>query len=361
MKKILLLSTGGTISQVHTEDGISVSNENSTKGKDFINILENTRKNLNIDKLDSKTILNKDSSNIIQEDWKLIIHSIVEEYDNFDAFIVTHGTNTLGYTCAATSFALTNLGKPVIFTGSQVPYGIPGSDALINLENTLKVITEHEELVGVFAILGSKIITGTRVKKKTEYEYDAFTSFGRIPSIGTIGNTIVIHKMALEHHLSFLGNRARTKNELIVQNNFDNNIISLTEFPGLQSKFIKTLADSGIKGFIMRGTGSGDLNIVREKEDYDNLNDAFAYLKANKIPIIATTQAPQGVASMNINEPGQLATKKLNVIPAWDMSIEAITTKLSWLIAQNKSYDEIRELMLTPLKGEISTSNLNLY
>ena len=69
------------------------------------------------------------------------------------------------------TFALGNLGKPIIFTGSQVSYGIPGTDAVMNLENILRVIVEKDELAGVFLIFGSKIITGTRVKKKTEFDY----------------------------------------------------------------------------------------------------------------------------------------------------------------------------------------------
>lgn len=351
MKKILLISTGGTISQVHTEDGIAVSNENSATGDTFVNALNDLRIKLGIETIDAKTILNKDSSNIIPEDWKLIVNAITDNYDDYDAFVITHGTNTMGYTTAAVSFALQNIGKPVVFTGSQVSYGIPGTDALMNLENVFRVLCEHEEIIGVFFVFGSKIITGTRVKKKTEYEYDAFKTFGRVKDLGTIGNTIHINKEMLDLHLSFLGNIAKTKEDLIVNNEFDNNIISLTEFPGLNSKFIKNLVDNGIKGIIMRGTGAGDLNV--SNGSHNDLTDALEYLKEKNIPIVVTTQAPDGVASMNINEPGQLA-KKLNAIPSYNMSIESMTTKLAWLLAQNKTYDEIRKLMVTSIKGEIS-------
>lgn len=360
MEKILLISTGGTISQSKNDDGISVSNENSMKGDDFAKILENTKQKLGIKTIDSKTILNKDSSNIISEDWKLIIDQIALDYDNYDAFIITHGTNTLGYTCAALSFALTNIGKPVALTGSQISIGLPGSDGIFNLENTLRVLCEHEELVGVFAVFGSQIITGTRVKKQTEFNYDAFKTFGIDKGIGVIGNTIRINKEALNKHLSFLGNKAKLKKDLIVKSDFDKNIMSLTEFPSLQSKYIKVLVDNGVKGFIMRGTGAGDLNVYKENNNLDNLNLALNYLKEKQIPIIVTTQAPDGIASMNINEPGQIA-KEMNAIPAYDMSIESMTVKLSWLIAQNKSYDEIRKLMIEPLKGEITIQKINYH
>lgn len=128
-KKVLIISTGGTISQVHTKKGIAISNEKSFKADTFSDILDNFKEELNIDVINSKTILNKDSSNIVPEDWKKIIDTIVEEYDNYTAFIVTHGTNTMGYSCSAVSFAIENLGKPIIFTGSQVSYGMIGTDA----------------------------------------------------------------------------------------------------------------------------------------------------------------------------------------------------------------------------------------
>ncbi len=304
MRKILIISTGGTISQSHTEKGIAVSNEKSFSGDTFANVLNNLKEELNIDVIDSKTILNKDSSNIIPEDWKKIIDIIIEEYDNYMAFIVTHGTNTMGYSCAAVSYAIGNVGKPIVFTGSQVSYGMIGTDAVMNLENAIRIIADDEcELAGVCCVFGSKVITGTRVKKKTEFDYDAFKTFGKLPDLANIGNRIVYNKEALEKHLSFMGRKSKMKSELIVKNKFDTNIISLTEFPGLKVSHFKALVENGIKGFILRATGAGDPNIAKADENYENLREAFEYLQRKQIPIVVTTQAPDGVASMRINEP----------------------------------------------------------
>lgn len=132
----------------------------------------------------------------------------------------------MGYSCAAVSYAIENVGKPIVFTGSQVSYGMIGTDAVMNLENTIRVIADDEcELVGVCCVFGSKVITGTRVKKKTEFDYDAFKTFGKLPDLANIGNRIVYNK------------------------------------------------------------------------------EAFEYLQKKQIPIVVTTQAPEGVASMQINEP----------------------------------------------------------
>lgn len=120
MKRILLISTGGTISQVHTDTGIAVSNEHSFKGNTFANVLSSFKYELNLEAIDSITIMNKDSSNMISKDWETIVNTIYDKYDDYDAFIITHGTNTMGYASSAVSYAMGNLGKPIIFTGSQV-------------------------------------------------------------------------------------------------------------------------------------------------------------------------------------------------------------------------------------------------
>lgn len=353
--KVLMISLGGTISQKRNDDNVAISNDEAFKGDTFANVLERMGKKLGIDTIDSKTISNKDSSNMVSEDWKLLVDAIIENYDNYDAFLVTHGTNTMAYTTVAVSYALGNLGKAVLFTGSQVSYDIPGSDAVINLENILRVLKEKPELIGVFLIFGSKIISGIKVKKTTEFNYDAFKSFGRMPDIGYLGNSVVLNNEAFEDHMKYLGSKSKFKGGLDVKNNFDTNIASLTEFPGMSPDIIINLAKSGVKGFILRSSGAGDPNIGPEDATYPNLRSAFEYLRDNKIPIVVTTYAPDGVASMAVNEPGVLA-RSLGAVPAWDMSMETMVTKLSWLLAQNYPYEQIQHLMITSLRGEIHTN-----
>jgi L-asparaginase len=302
MKKILLISTGGTISQEKDDSGITKSSESKTADA-FTTYLNTLNEQMHLDlSITPKAILNKDSSNIIPTDWTKMADTIVEEYDNYDVFIISHGTNTLGYTAAALSFALGNLGKPVILTGAQVPIGYLGSDATMNLENTIRLIVQSPyPLAGVIAVVASYIITGTRVKKTNEYDYEAFKAFNQDTAIGRIGRTIKINEDSLNNHLSFLAPMAKTKEELEYNTSFNNNIISLTEFPGLKSDNIYMLADKGIKGVILRGTGAGDVNV--SNENYENLKGAFEYLREKQIPIIVTTQAPDGIASMDVNEP----------------------------------------------------------
>jgi L-asparaginase len=351
MKDLLLISAGGTISQELEQDETDIATV--TKGVyTFSTQLNVIAQELHIN-IVPMSVLSKDSSNIIPADWRLMINTIKQEYENYDAFLITHGTNTLGYTCAALSFALGNLGKPVIVTGSQVPYGSPGSDAVMNLENTIRVAAHSGPLVGVVAVFGSHIITGARVKKTTEFEYEAFKTFSSKNSLGRIGQALRWDRPALERHNKFMEPRARSEAELDVKQEFEmDKIVSLSDFPGLNSKFFNVLVDGGAKGVIYRATGAGDPNVASVDARFDNLTAGFEYLRDKEIPIVVTTQAPDGIASMDVNDPGKLAFE-LGAIPAWDMSMEAMTVKLGWLLGRKFPYEEMRTLMLESFRGEI--------
>ena len=360
-KKLLLISTGGTIA---SEVAPSKKEEDIIKTSEhFAELLSSTLTAVkNVAKIDVEishfSLCEVDSSNILDKHWTDLAQKIKDEYDNYDTFIITHGTNTLGYTSASLSFALANVGKPVVLTGSQVPAGMPGSDAITNLENALRVAVmkkrDGEQIRGVLAVFGSHIITGTRVKKDTEFDYDAFKSFGT-SSIGRIGRIIDINETNLKKHISYLKStrfpEARYSDELICENDFDMRIASLTEFPGMDPEIFKTIHQRNeIKGFILRAFGAGDPS--------ERLIPAFEYLKTEKIPIVVTTQAPNGNSNFQVNEPGQHLRENNLAIPAYDMSIESQTTKLAWLLAKKKkgelTYEQVCSEMVNDIRGEIN-------
>jgi len=356
--RIMLITTGGTIAgQVAEKDDAMIRTAESFTGiiAPTIKYL-NRRLGLEID-VQPKEMSDVDSSDILPTHWKELVDLVSSNYDSHDSFIITHGTNTLGYTCAALSFALANLNKPVILTGSQVPAGLPGTDGLTNLSNAIRVAVwkrENNPIKGVLAVFGSHIISGTRVKKDTEFDYDAFKSFG-VGSIGRIGRIINLNETSLRKHLSYLSTAeypaARTAADLVCENDFDMSIVSLTEFPGMSPKIFQSLVEKEhIRGFILRSFGAGDAS--------SNLRSAFEYLKSKEIPIVVTTQAPNGNSNFQVNEPGKYLKDHDLAIPAFDMSIEAQTTKLAWLLAKrNKgelSYKELCKKMKQDIRGEIN-------
>jgi len=350
---ILIISTGGTISQKPNEDGVLVSSEASYSGSDFVRILRYKSVKFGVTDIREKTVLNKDSANMSMGDWQTIVNAIVEEYDNYDAFIVTHGTETMGYTTAAVSFALENLGKPVCFTGSQAALGAPGSDSIMNLENCLRVIALRRDLVGVFLVFGTQIVSGTRVKKQTEFDYDAFKCSRRFRSLGVLGSNIIYNEPEIAEHLVVIQKPAKTKKDLVIKNRFNDGVVILSEFPGLKNEFIIDLIEkSNARGIILRSYGSGNPNVGVEDAEFYNLRLAFKFLQQKKIPLVITSQAHTGVACMSIYEPSFHA-KELGAIPGKDISIEAAVVKLSWLLGQDKTYEQIHTLMQENLRGEI--------
>lgn len=353
IKKVLILFTGGTIAG---NVAVTEANKDMKSGAlSFTGIVEDAAKIIKKTwgteiMYQIQELYNIDSSNVLSEHWAKITDSIKQEYDNYDAFLIMHGTNTMGYTASALSFALDNIAKPVVLTGAQVPLGYLGSDATMNLVNALRVcVWNYATVMGVMAVFGSKVITGVRVKKGTDYDYDPFNSF-QSGTLGDIGRYIRLNNDALTRHNSYLSKRsslANTANSLVNKNVFaTDKIISITEHPGLRSEILIDLVKNHqLKGVILRSFGAGDPNM--------KLYPFFEYLKENEVPIVVTTQAPSGVSNFQVNETGQYLSQHDLAIPAHDMSMESQVTKLSWLIGQNMSYQDIKRMMLEDLHGEI--------
>jgi L-asparaginase len=163
-----------------------------------------------------------------------------------------------------------------------------------------------------------------------------------------------IDESALDKHISYLSKirpLAIQSRVLSVKKEFDaSHIASLTEFPGMSPDIFQSLVENnGIKAFIFRSFGAGDIST--------HLRKGIEYLKEKKITIVVTSQAPAGVASFQVNENGKYLKDNDLAIPAFDMSIESITAKLAWLLAQNFSYEEIKYKMVQDMHGEITIEN----
>src|SRR5665213_929174 len=227
-KKLLILTTGGTI--VGNVASKGSDDPRHTDQDELAAILKPTSATLSgmwgvSFELSTYQIADVDSSDITPQHWTELADRILAEYDHYDGFIVTHGTNTMGYTCAALSFALDNLNKPVVVTGAQM-----------NLENALRVALDPYDggIRGVVCVFGSHIITGTRVKKETEFDLDAFTSFSR-GELGRIGRIVAMQPENLLKHHSYLPrtgvDTALLAAVLAVESSFATRILSFTEFP----------------------------------------------------------------------------------------------------------------------------------
>jgi L-asparaginase len=333
-KRVLILFCGGTISMTKN---IETGALDVAHGADQFFHLE--PRIVEIAEINVKFLFNIDSSNSTPENWQQIGAAIAEDYDNYDGFLITHGTNTMAYTASALSFSLQNLGKPVVLTGAQIPAEIISTDGRNNLVNALRVCTL--DLSGVFVVFGSKIIMGARSKKISESDLDAFATFND-SDFGRISLGIEIKKEIHPRHPGALN----------LVNAFEPNVISVTCIPGISSNYLSALIDSGAKGLILRGYGSGDLPA--------ELFPALEYAHKKEIPVVVTTQCPGGATLLGVDSVGLEAVKR-GVIQAFDMSMECMSTKLMWLLGQGTPYGQIKERMHHNMLGEVDVRKAMIY
>lgn len=328
MKKILMLFCGGTISMHKNPETGSLEVANSPEQLFQLEPRIRELADISVELID-----NIDSTNMTHKHWERMVEAIARNYDDYDGFILTTGTNTMAYASSALSFALEDLGKPVVLTGAQIPAESVATDARNNLANAFRVATM--DIGGVFVVFGTKIIVGSRAKKVSESDLDAFKSFNA-SDFGEIGVAIKIGLKGFEKH----------DRPLQVKNGFDDNVVCLTCVPGLKPDYLVNLIDQGVRGLILRAYGSGDM-------PYDFI-PALEYARGREVPVVVTTQCPGGATLMGMNDVG-LKALNTGVIQAFDMCMEAMSTKLMWLLAQKTPYEEIRRLMGVNLRGEVSS------
>src|SRR3989339_54391 len=324
--KILILFCGGTISMAKNKEGALVGHYTA----DQLFKIEPRVKELA--DLDVEVVTDVDSTNMDRGHWEKLVDLVVKNYSDYDGFLVTCGTNTMAYASSALSFALKDIGKPVVFTGAQIPAEVINTDAHNNFVNALRVAMM--DIAGVFVVFGSKIILGCRAKKVNESELEAFDVFNDTP-FGEIMIKIRINRKNYNH---------RHNKKLVAKNGFNDDIICLTLIPGLRSEHLIKLIDDKIKGVVLRAFGSGDV-------PYE-LFSALEYARKKKVPVLVTTQCPRGATVMGINEPGRRALE-LGVIQVFDMSMEAMSTKLMWAIKQGIPYEKMKKFIQTNFVGEI--------
>ncbi len=328
--KILLIFTGGTIVQVYDKKLGALR-----PAKNPRDILQIAPELQDLFTIDYKFIANLDSSNIQPHHWTTIAEAVYKNYQQYDGFVITHGTDTMSYTASALSFALTNLGKPVVLTGAHLYPDAPGSDAKNNLINAFHVASMN--LAEVVIVFGSWILRGNRSAKKDEGSLETFWS-PIFPELGRIRMDIELWKFSPK----------RNPNKIpILQAGFEDHIMVFTTFPGLCPEFLDAIIERNAKGIIIRGFGPGNLPIT----DNSLITSIKACTKKN-IPVVISSQTAMGLTKISLYETG-VAAQKLGVIPSEDMTIEATITKFMWVLNQTTDKEKITALMHKNIAGEI--------
>jgi L-asparaginase len=331
MKRILLIQTGGTIAMQIESDELTEINPKTSN--DIVR--KSVPEISGIAEIETTNLITEDSSNINPGHWKLIANEIYREYDEYDGFVILHGTDTMAYTASALSYCLNNLGKPIVLTGSQVPLISIRSDARRNLINAIEVATlNFNEVVICF---NDKVYRGNRATKMSIGDFDAFSS-PNYPPLAEIGLSIETKFTPPDNLKPFT-----------ITPEFDNNIFVLKIFPGLQPSYLESLLINPPHVIIIEGFGCGNFPI----EAPYSLIPFMKQCLANNLILIMRSQADYDAVNLNKYRSGRMASE-LGVLGAGDMTTEAAVTKMMYLLGNHTNTDSIKRLFTQSLAGELT-------
>lgn len=276
-------------------------------------------------------IANVGSSDVTPAIWKEIAWTIQKYYDNYEGFVIVHGTNTMSYTAAALSFALQGLSKPIILTGAILPINDLTSDARRNLIYAIRAA--QLDLAEVCIVLGPRVLRGCRAKKVRESVFETFRST-RYPPLAKFNR----------HFELFDARIVRRKRTLSCKPEFNENVTILSLHPGLPQNFLDATINAGLEGIVMRAYGPGMIP--------EALFPWIRELTEKKIPIVMTSQVLDSYVDLHSYQK-QLALKEMGIISGKDMTYECALVKLMWALTQTKNPEKLRSIMEKSLVGEV--------
>ena len=326
-KKILLLTTGGTIASVPGGEGLEPHRSGVMERE-----LEQLRTYYDITVQD---VMCLDSSNITPEEWQLIARHIFENRAGFDGIVVSHGTDTMAYSASAATFMLPDIDLPVVFTGSQLPLADMLSDGPDNLRTAFAMAASGHS--GVFLAFDRKVMLGCRAVKVRASGFSAFESVNaryaaQVSNRGLVVDPEILPKMQGE---------ARLCPEI------SRNVFLLKLTPGLNPAVFDMLAAMGYKGIVIEAFGLGGVNVLQK-----GLRGIRRAVE-DGISVVVTTQCLYDSSDLRVYQVGNKLLE-LGVIQGRDMTSEAAMTKLMWAIGQGMDQTQIAQLFEKNLAGEVT-------
>ncbi len=241
MKKILLITTGGTLACTATPSGL----EPTMDGEE---ILESVPEIGQLAQVEVEEPFLIDSTNMELSHWQKLAAIIYDAYQQFDGFVITMGTDTMAYTAAALSKMCVNLGKPVVLTGAQLPLGFAHTDARNNLQLAFSMAVGS--VPGVLVAFGNKVVLGHAAKKIFTNNFNAFESVNELP-------VVCFTKEGLKKHLP----TGQVEGEFQVDSRLDKNVLPLVVTPGSNPQIIDWAIATGYKGIVLECLGAGGVPV----------------------------------------------------------------------------------------------------
>jgi L-asparaginase len=337
---VLVIYTGGTLGMVYERKG------NQLVPFDFQQIIEKVPE---ISRLDFDiTFLSLaepiDSSNMNPEIWIQLADIIGTHYDQYDSFVILHGTDTMAYTASALSYLLENLNKPVILTGAQLPIGVARSDARENVITALELAAAKNEaghpiITEVCIYFNSFLLRGNRSKKKESSDFNAFHSENYSP-LATAG-------VRIEYNLPYI-KPYESELTLNVCKTLNNQVAFLKMFPGISPLVVESILNiNGLKGVVLETYGAG--NATTEPWFLNAISSAIE----RGIIIYNVSQCDGGRVSQGQYQTSKFL-KQVGVVSGSDITAEAAITKMMYVFGKESDATTCIEMLSRPLRGEMS-------
>lgn len=317
MKRVLVIATGGTIASAEEGSGLAPA----LTGEQLVAFVPEVAQMCCVE---VSQVMNVDSTNMRPEGWLAIADEVRRRYDDFDGFVVLHGTDTLAYTAAGLSYLVQGSPKPVVLTGSQLPMGDPGTDGKRNLLDAVRVACD-DAATGVMVAFGGKVISGTAARKVRTRSFEAFDSLN-VPDLGCVRDGRV--EWADGAEAGAVASGARFYDAL----NPRVAVLKLT--PGMDALVVDALRPA-CDALVVEAFGLGGI------PEYDGITETLlAWVDAGKT-LVMTTQCPYEGADLSVYEVGRAFCDRPGVLMGGSATTEALLAKTMWALAQAADPDGV--------------------
>jgi L-asparaginase len=335
---ILIIYTGGTIGMAYDANREHLVPFNFGLIMDKVPELKQFKYLLSVINIDPPI----DSSNVCIADWLTLARLIKENYDDFDGFVILHGTDTMAYSASALSYLLENLQKPVIFTGAQVPIGRTRNDARENLITALQIAAKKEDgksaVPEVCIYFHNLLLRGNRGKKVESSYFNAFKS----------ENYPLLAKAGVKINYFWNVIRPHAEKPFMVHERLDDRVTILKLFPGITAGVVRSILTApDVRGVVLETFGAGNA------PTYPWLLQLLQEALERDILILNVSQCDEGRVDQGRYETSKYLLK-LGIIGGADITTEAAITKLMFVLGLGLPHEEARALLEQDLRGEIT-------
>lgn len=325
MKKILLIATGGTIASLPTENGLA-------PGIDAETLTASVPQLKNLCDIDTVQPYSKDSTNVGWREWLELGAIIKSNYDQYDGFVITHGTDTLAYAAATLSYIIQNNRKPIVITGAQRSIFDAETDGRRNVLHAFTYACD-DRAVGTHVVFDGRVIVGTRARKTRTKSYNAFSSID-FPEVAAFrGNKLYFY---IEEQVT---------GETVFYDKLNPDVISVRLIPGM-SPSVFSYAAENCKAVIIESFGVGGLPML------EGFTEGLELMLEKGVRVVMTTQVPHEGSDLSVYEVGNTIKRKYGLIEAYDMTTEAIVAKTMWALAHSDDEMEFKNLFTTPISKD---------